>query len=337
MDWLNPDSIARGFDTVAGTFAWGTTFEQLEARGLRRAATEFGAIYWRVPGVDVLGLRSSGMDLMGPYLGRPVMQVWHRLDLPDGESHVSFVLRAHAHLVAQLGMPDHGDMQPARFKEENAWNVAVSAEWRVGGVNVGVSWYGAPRNDETEVKTCGILFLDWNDEIAAAAPWVDAWQREQASLDILLRQAHTVAKLQAGPAHEQAMHSGNANEIRALVTAQRVLRRPSLHFTVPDFMLLNGDGAADHQLVLWSSASGDAWGVSDIHNTVCCRRGETLKAQWMQVLPAKGGGSTDLSFGPLIKTLPFSPRERCGAIEQFMDILAVMPGASFQYRETYDC
>lgn len=122
-----------------------------------------------------------------------------------------------------------------------------------------------------------------------------------------------------------------------LITAQRVLRGPSLHFTVPDFALLKGDAAADHQLVLWSAASGEAWGVSDIHNTVYCRRGETLRAQWVQVQPAKGGGSTDLSFGRLFNSLPYSPRERCSAIAQFMDILATMPGASFQYSETYDC
>lgn len=208
MDWLNADSIARGFDTAAGTFAWGTTFEQLEALGLRSADAELGLGAWRVPGVDVLGLRSSRMQLMAPYPGRPVMQVWHRLDLPESESHVDFVLRAHAQLVAQLSMPDYGEMQPARFKEENAWNVVVNAGWRVGGVNVSVSWYGAPRNDEAEGKTSGILCLDWDDEIAAATPWVDAWQQEQVTLDAMLRQAHTVARLQAGPAHEQALNRG---------------------------------------------------------------------------------------------------------------------------------
>lgn len=337
MDWLNPDSIARGFDTAAGTFAWGTTFQQLEALGLRSADAELGLGAWRVPGVDVLGLRSSRMQLMAPYPGRPVMQVWHRLDLPESESHVDFVLRAHAQLVAQLSMPDYGEMQPARFKEENAWNVAVNAGWRVGGVNVSVSWYGAPRNDEAEGKTSGILCLDWDDEIAAATPWVDAWQQEQVALDAMLRQAHTVARLQAGPAREQALHRGSPGDIRALITAQRVLRRPSLHFTVPDFALLKGNGAANHQLVLWSAASGDAWGVSDIHNTVYCRHGETLRAQWVQALPAKGGGFTDLSFGPLSNAQSYCPRERCGAIAQFMDILATMPGASFQYSETYDC
>ena len=112
---------------------------------------------------------------------------------------------------------------------------------------------------------------------------------------------------------------------------------PSLHFTVSAFALLQGAGPANHQLVLWSAASGDAWGVSDIHSTVFCRRGETLEAQWVQVLPAKGGGSTDLSFGALDNSLPYRPRERCSAIAQFMDILATMPGASFQYSETYDC
>lgn len=337
MDWLNPDRIARGFDTAAGTFAWGTTFEQLEALGARPAYSESGVSAWQVPGVDVLGLRSSRMELMVPYRGRPVMSVWHRLDLPEGESHVDFVLRAHAELVSQLGVPEHGDMQPARFKEENAWNVAVSAGWRVGSVSVGVSWYGAPRDDEAEVKTSGVLFLDWDDQIAAAAPWLDAWQQEQAALDAMLREAHAVAKLQGGPAQEQALHRGNPKDVRAVITAQRVLRMPSLHFTVPDFALLKGDGAANHQLVLWSAASGDAWGVSDIHNTVYCRRGETLRAQWVQVQPAKGGGCIDLSFGRLSNSLPYSSRERCGAIAQFMDILATMPGGSFQYSETYDC
>ncbi|MCR6480545.1 hypothetical protein NU688_30630 [Variovorax sp. ZS18.2.2] len=337
MDWLNPDRIARGFDTAAGTFAWGTTFEQLEALGVRPAYAEFGVSAWHVPGADVLGLRSSRAELMVPFRGRPVMSVRHRIDLPEGESHVNFVLRAHAQLVSQLAVPEYGEMQPARFKEENAWNVAVSAGWRVGNVSVGISWYGAPRDDEAEVKTSGVLFLDWDDEIAAAAPWLDAWQQEQVALEAMLREAHAVAKLQAGPAHEQALHRGNPKDVRALITAQRVLRGPSLHFTVPDFALLKGDGAANHQLVLWSAASGDAWGVSDIHNTVYCRRGETLRAQWVQVQPAKGGGCIDLSFGRLSNSLPYSPRERCGAIAQFMDILATMPGASFQYSETYDC
>jgi len=327
MGPLNDHGFARGFDTAAGSFAWGTTFEQLEARGLRPVhATAAGVNVWHVAGADVLGLRSSRMELMVPRPGRPVMQVCHRLDLPAGESHVDFALHAHARLVERLGMPNHGDARPARFKEENSWSVAVNAEWRLGSVRVGVSWYGAPRDDEAAVKTSGILFVDWDDEVAAAAPWAEAWQREQLALDAMLRGAHAVARLEAGPARDYARSA-----------SQRVLRMPALHFTLPGFALLQGEGAANHRLVLWSSASGDAWGVSDLHDTVFCRRGESLAAQWVQVLPAKGGGSTDLSFGPLANTSPYRPRERCGAIAQFMDILATMPGASFQYSETYDC
>ena len=186
MGPLNDHGFARGFDTAAGRFAWGTTFKQLEARGLRPVhATAAGVNVWHVAGADVLGLRSSRMELMVPRPGRPVMQVWHRLDLPAGESHVDFALRAHAQLVERLGAPDQGDARPARFKEENAWSVAVSAQWRLAGVRVGVSWYGAPRDDEAAGKTSGILFFDWDDEVAAAAPWAEAWQREQLALDAM--------------------------------------------------------------------------------------------------------------------------------------------------------
>ncbi|WP_162522282.1 hypothetical protein, partial [Xylella fastidiosa] len=80
-----------------------------------------------------------------------------------------------------------------------------------------------------------------------------------------MRLAHAVARLEAGPAREFARSA-----------AQRVLRMPALHFTVPGFALLQGEGAANHRLVLWSSAGGDAWGVSDIHDTVFWRRGESL-------------------------------------------------------------
>ena len=70
MGPLNDHGFARGFDTAAGSFAWGTTFEQLEARGLRPVhATAAGVNVWHVAGADVLGLRSSRMELMVPRPG----------------------------------------------------------------------------------------------------------------------------------------------------------------------------------------------------------------------------------------------------------------------------
>jgi hypothetical protein len=288
------------------SFPLGATVDDLRAKGLH---VESQAGYEQHARLSIagqrFGLNYPLIDINCFAENRPIQQVWYYLPLRRSKGHLETIRATQRHLNRHLGRPTSATGNLDELTLAHSGAVISHATWRRKSGLWGVSWYGDVRREGGH-DVSGMLYQYWDDEIAAAQPYLPALRIDQRRLEEM--NAPTVlARVQdaslATPKvwrwfHEGAVNSPEKN--RALLEAQRALYSPSLLFTPLHWnaaLNFNRDG----EFVAWQSSNG-LLGVSTAHDTWVAEDGVNLVLHEYLIRPAKGPGCHMFRLGPIAVT-----------------------------------
>jgi hypothetical protein len=287
--------VEYGFSVGSQFLPWGTTLADIAMRCPIREQT---ATAITIEASAAFDLPLVALVVRAPASDRPVLQAWYELralaDLRDDEPFL-------APLIALFGEPHANQIHSLQGIPQPAAAVHRSISWRFGDIMVGVSLYGAVRTSAAG-RSYAVLFANWENEIAAAAPYLAEF--DQA--DLLLAQLVAHAMIDTLPlemAQQPFMLPGQARYDPALHKAQRCLRKRTLRSTPASITSrLQADAVA-----IWQNRASAAWGISTVWETVAFRSGELVRASLVDLRPAKGAGGTFFTIGELaLRSTPSS-------------------------------
>ena len=280
---------------------WGLTLAEAAARLQDHAQRPpYGG--WpnlRVACRSVFGLAATEANLRAPALHKPVMQVSYELAAPPQfRGQPREAAQWQQPLTDLLGAP--AEAQAHTKPGRTGWShVVYTARWQVGLVQVGLSVFGGVRQQAGGPVAAG-LYLDWQDELTAAQPFLAAAEAAAAALDAVAGQAAAplVFRLQQRqtPYHMPRYDAPTPDPGRAatrLRQAHRALYREGLYETPTRFQTQ----LSDYEVALWAVPGRAAWAVSTQLDTVLLTPDTLLELVILH--PAKGGGNHQLRVGDL--------------------------------------
>jgi hypothetical protein len=287
--------FANGFQLGTTDYVWGTTLAEALAHHPPLAADQRSATFaaMALPGLPVLSA-----TIRAPAADRPVLQVWYDMPYDPHTASDAALLQL---LTPLLGTPTSQTHHPPTSVAHQSAHVRCVFGWSLPGVHVGVSIFGAPRRTPQGLVLAA-LYADWEDEIAAAAPFRPALAQADAQLALWAADASAlgcftlvVAQAPFYVANYRASNPHRARSDETLRSAQRCLYKPRLRQT-PDQLARQ---LRSEQVLLWSNPTVQVWGVSTSADTVCFASDEVVFASFTQLAPARGPGQTQLAIDEL--------------------------------------
>lgn len=328
--------LEDGFFIGHEFIVWGNMLESVSMR--HALSADVDARWCKGKPARYFGIDMAGMSIGCDGNGQPVTQAWYNIAKPADVGHSDFIGRRHAELVKRLGRPGHGDAKAKGLQPASSGSVIANAEWRLGGVRVGVSWYGSPRL-ENGINTSGVLYATWDDELAIAKPYIGAWQERQALFD-KIKTITPLAVLEVAEQHPKSWKwfhfdaKDPCNDV-SLLTAQRALRAPNLLFTPKRLARESLCNATT--LLAWQDESSACWGLSNRFDTAMFPIGSKVKVNWDRIAPAKGAGGHFVRVGGLTASRPFDAAKSPADIEAFLDKLKTISGVEVSIYDSSDC
>ena len=356
-DWLNRTfgagaQVVAAASTDAGTLqqcatafplngqdhAWGVTQAELFRRLAITPEATADARWQTLPGGRYFGLDIAQVQVgrASRWSDRPINQVWYAVRSDPQVSHLQQAKAIHERFVREFGAPPSGSARFDVRKQTASGSIAAWAEWRSGGVRWRYSTYGAPRA-QNGANTVGFIALDWDDEVAMAAPFHREWAARNAAL-ASVADAEFIASVHmacAATAAQRRYHfdaPANPNADPQLVMAARLLYAPDRLLTPPAIASLD-DGKG---LWLWRSKAQGCWGASSVTDTVVFHAGDPANCMWTHVAPARGPGSDQLEIGTLIGSRSWRSREQSADLAEFVVHLQQLPGVRYRFVESMD-
>ena len=315
--------IAGGFVVGDTRLPWGTRFDAA-CRALGLPPPDGG----RYCHADVapcergLGEPAVGASLHGPAADRPVTGLTYQLRA-DGRAPAAVL----ASVAARLGAPkDTGTADLSGYGDPSG-GVQLWASWKTPTHSIGLSIYGAPR-EEGGGEALGCLWVTWDDTIAAGAPYAAEWR---ASCE---RMAHAADRVRdfhrftvSWDLHRGYDEDDDPPPSAELVAATRGLGRPNLLATPAVIAARLGP----KDFALWSTGPWGVWAVSDARDSFWIVAGSG-RMSVSDILPAKGPGHAELELGD------WSARDAHGskAIAAAADIARAIPGIVLAHHEGHD-
>lgn len=298
-------------------FPWGTT---LDAAGVAPRGTEDGETphyqSFDAPCRSAYGFDTAGVTLSAPGLHRPITAASYELTQPSRDPLPDPTLWTEA-LTQALGQPEEAERHEVPSHSDPSGSVRYYARWELETHSVGLSVYGGPRTERHGVSA-GCLWLSWST-LAAAAPFLPEWRARAADLEQRAAAPISLRRFQLGAEQYPATAETTAQGREA----HYALNAPDL---LPTPSCLNVDAQS---FVLWQA--GHAWCLSSAWESVLIRSGQTVRR--IELLPAKGGGSSQLAAGNWrVHDLVASP-----AVAAAAKAIAAMPGVRLEQAESYDC
>jgi hypothetical protein len=332
-------AIATAFPLNNRSFEWGVTLNDIERAGLPLRHVHPTHRSRVTTGGDFFGISISQVELMHVHRSEelPIEQVWYAISHDPSMKPISQVRALHQAFVERWGTPNHGMIAATNIKPGHEGSVVARPEWRVGGVIVGISWYGSKRKEQHGF-TIGMVTAHWHDEKAIAAPFVVALNARQTQLDGI-KDATVAARVRfptlpfKGIRHYHFDAIEHPENDPALVNAQRALYNPDLLVTPPALRALTHE----NEWTLWRSAEMSAVGISTPHDTVFLLPNETETFRWTHVTPARFSGHEHFKFGSLWSIQrSFGTSEQNADIEAFAATLKTVSQICYEYEEEMD-
>ena len=255
----------------------------------------------RVACRSVFGLAATEANLRAPARHKPVMQVSYELAAPPQfGGQPAEAAQWLVPLSARLGPPAQAQTYKEKWRVGEG-QVVFSARWQLPQVGVALSVFGGVRQQAGGLVAAG-LYLDWQDELTAAQPFLVAAQAQAAALEAVAGQAAAplVLRLQQRqtPYHLPRYDAPTPDPGRAatlLRQAQRALYREGLCETPTRWQAQ----LSDHEVALWAVPGRAAWAVSTQCDTVLLAADAPPTVELVTLRPAKGGGNVQLRVGDL--------------------------------------
>lgn len=246
----------------------------------------------------VLGVPVLSAELRGPAADRPVMQAWYELSHDNEHSSDKEIIERFSQ---HLGRPHWQQQHSVKHYPNRSNGVRCVAEWRFGGIHLGLSIFGLPRSTEHGL-TCASLYADWDDELAAAAPYLSPAITSDAKLASASIQASHISvfdlESQQAPFYLENFRNADSHLARSdqnLRRAQACLHRRNLVVTPPRF----AEQLKPNQVVVWENTPQHFWCLSTKWDSAVIPTTERPTAQILDLVPAKCGGATYLTLGDL--------------------------------------
>ena len=321
-----------GFFLDELTLPWGTTLAGAAARLADRPQwPPYGG--WpnlRLACTRALGLAASECNLRAPAHARPVLQASYQLVAPPGYAgRPAEASQWQEPLTARLGPPTHAEVVE-RPEAARSGMVVYAARWQWAGMRLSLSTYGGIRPEAGGPVAAG-LFLDWEDERAAAHPYAVAAAHEAAQLATVAGPAVEAVVFQLTQAQVPYTHfdfnqpQPPTDEQRR---AQRALYREHLLETPPYFQ----QRLAASEVALWPVPGRAAWAVSTRWDTLVLPLVAPPSIELLTAQPGRGRGYVQLDIG----TLRLTDALAAPALPALANALARLPGVAVSHREDYD-
>jgi len=302
------DGWDRGFSIGEAFHPWGTLFD-IVAPG----RVEAGWASVELPCPEAWGFVTLYAQPSAARPDRPVTSV--SCELADTGSAPRYLF---AELVKRLGQPDEIAREDGP-ETANQHSVVLHANWPRGKVRIGLSLYGAPRPSAFG-NALGALYLVWTERDVAAAPFLPEWTAAN--------EAAIAAADGARPTIFPVRYDLYDEAHPPPSLAELALDRPELLLTPPAIAARLGKTA----FALWSDAAGTRWFLSTGRTTVALGGADTSRGHFYDVEPARGGGFTEIGFGP------WSVRDAHGSrsIGEAVTALEALPGITIERLSSKD-
>jgi hypothetical protein len=310
--------LAAGFPIDGRGFPWGTTLAAVAAN-LALPIGDAPAIGYhtgRAACRTAFGFDTLGVEITAAGSTRPVTMLCYELAPPAGADLPSPAVWL-TPLTRWLGKPDQAGDCPLPPHGDPAGCVRFHANWRVSGHSVAFSLYGALR-DVAGGRSAGCLWLSWS-ATAAAVPFLD--ERLAAAADL--------AFLAAAPVDLRKFTLILAQQPRFRDDADYALSAPHL---LPTPKTLKA-GLGPHSFAICRIGGGTRWCLSTRWDSIVFEIGQRVVVDWYDVLPAKGGGSSEIAVDG------WSVRDVAGSrvIAEALAALGALPGIEVRHEQSYDC
>ena len=299
-------------------------------RQLMRWQTLPGGHYF---GLDIAQVQVGRASLAGP----ADQQVWYAVRSDPQVPHLQQAKTIHERFVREFGAPPSGSVRFDVRKQTASGGIATWAEWRCGGVRWRYSTYGAPR-DRTAPARFGFIALDWDDEVAMAAPFHHEWQARNAAL-ASVADAEFIASVQmacAATAAQRRYHFDAPADPNAdpQLMAARLLYWPDRLLTPPAIALL---GRRKGALVVAFRAH-DCWGASSVTDTVLFSgAGSPANCVWIHAHTcARTGLGSAKSAHSSLAVGPGGRESNPVTSPNSLDTCSKLPGVRYQFMESMD-
>lgn len=285
---------------------WGLRLEEVREllKDKRPLRGYDGDSNFKVQCCDAFGFGVSEVSIRAPANNRPVMQVSYELVPQNLESSTVDTDYWVNILTGYLGQSLHL-YQPVNYPIDGSksGHVVFSSSWVVGDIRVTLSYYGGLRQNEVGAFSIAGLYLDWENVVVFAAPYLEKVQRLEESLVVIDPQkyARNIVKL----GQEQRPYylpDYNCQNPHAAVTdhklrrAQRVLTSPNL-FDTPKVL---ADRLDARSVVIWQPQGVEDFVLSNKWDSVCVYLDAARNnISWSNLLPAKGSGGMWISVNGL--------------------------------------
>lgn len=250
------------------------------------------------------------------------MQIWYELAAVDGNP-LEEISRI-------FGVATESTRYDISHYSNPSSAVSFVAGWQVPGFRMGLSIYGAPRSTPDGVSAAA-LYVDWEDEIAAAVPYL----AEMDKAERLLEQYATNAEIIGSELLEKDQHpyctgpNDFAQFDETLWRAQRCLRRRHLYQTPAAL----AHSMQANQVLVWQNIEEKIWCISTQYETVYFPLSQPVPISHTNILPAKGSGASYLTASDLgLVSISRSP-----AMTRLAVLLKGNSLAQIRFEEDDDC
>lgn len=319
---------------------WGLTLKQ--ARELitedKLLRSYGGQSNFRARCKDAFGFRVTEVNVRAPREDAPVLQVSYELSAPDDDASTvdpGFWVNTISQL---LGEPEKNpDPLSYPLDPSSSGSVIYNTHWLAGNVRVTLSTYGGYRENEEGAISIASLFIDWENEILFAEPYLEAVEQIEQSL-VVANAASYARDIVAIGSRQTPYYLANyylenphaAAEDNALRRAQRVLRKPQLFDTPARLASLLTENSA----LIWQPEGQRNFVFSTRWDSVYCYPDPAENTiSWVNMLPAKGAGGMSLSVNGLSVSGPHS----CEAISELAGRISAIQNNTIKCMEGYDC
>lgn len=319
---------------------FGSTLLDVEARGIaieRHLLPKRNAVI-DVSG-DIFGLPYGYVEAHCFAAGRPIEQVWYQLPLDPTAGHLETIRQGHKNLVQVLGRPTTASGDVSEIQITSTGDVVFHATWRRKHYLLGTSWFGDTRH-EHGLALSGMLYQHWDDEKAAAKPYLSGFHSQLSKLEQIpfpIAKARLLDSNLDRPSIKKWYRTGavfDPASDRSLIEAQRALYSPRLLLT-PRAWSGKLPIATSGELVMWQSKDG-LLGFSTPCDTWIAEPDELLVIDEFLTHPAKGPGSHAVRLGEIEASVSYIEGGN-PAIRDFIASIKSVVQAEHRFHESSDC
>jgi len=311
--------LEQGFGIDDADYRWGTVPGDIARIGRLPSAT--GYIHRDLACRSVFGLAGAGVLISAPAVDRPVVTVTYQFAAPwFGRAKPDRWLEA---MRTRFGVPTSEGSRDLRGYPIPSSGVAFWAHWHRPTIDINVSIYGGVRSGKFG-RSAGLVSLGWSDAVAAASPFVAAWQAASASLG---ESAQSIKAFRRFDLPEPLRPAAEATESDSgdLFAARRALYSRALLATPQQIR----DRLDRQAFAIWQSAVDGQWAISSVWDTMLLRG---ARVGWYEMRPAKGDGFSQLSLGGWSVMMPHGT----AAIAAAAAALKALPGVVVEASEGDD-